>query len=289
MSVKGIITPAVTPLKDGKVSEEGIAILLERLKGFGVSGVFPMGSTGLFPLFSKDDHVKIIGLFAKHLPSGLRLFAGISRNNLDETLQVAKATEDYGADFVVAVTPYYIKRSQEDLLNYYKILATSINSKLIVYNIPQFTGINIDPDTLFKISKDAKNVVGIKDSSGNIRLFERYIYERPDGFDVYQGQDDLLLPSKVIGASGGVCGTSNIVDWTVRAWKGESNIAPAIFRLMSALSSVEFPKGYYYLFWRVIMKEEPHGYMPKDMLDLTEDEEGRIYDEFIKIREDVDE
>ncbi len=283
MNVKGIVTPAVTPLRNNEVDESGIAALLDKLKGFGVTGVFPMGSTGLFPLFSTNEHIRVIDLFSKHMPPNIKLFAGVSRNNYDETLQVAKAAKESGADYVVVVTPYYIRRSQDDLYRYYVSLASQIDLNVVIYNIPQFTGVSLEPETLSAIVKSSENVVGIKDSSGDLRKFERYIYEAHSGFAVYQGQDDLLLPSIALGASGGICGTSNIVDWTVRLWKGKTALARPISDLMSVLSSIDFPKGYYYLFWKVVMDEEPQGYMPRDVSDLNDSEESRLYRRFIEI------
>lgn len=283
MAVRGIVTPAVTPLKGGELSREGAAALLEFIKGSGASGVFPMGSTGMAPAFSKAAHIRAIELFSELLPPGMSMFAGVSRNNYEETLEVARTARDMGAEYLVVVTPYYIRRSQEDLYRYYVSLASAVDSKIIVYSIPQLTGAVVEPETLFRIAAEASNVAGIKDSSGDMRLFSRYVYGAPRGFAVYQGQDDLLAASIAIGASGGVCGTSNLVDWTVRLWKGEVRLAPLISELMRILSGFDFPKAYYYLFWKNVVKEEPRGYLPGEMAELSEEERRRAQEGFERL------
>jgi 2-dehydro-3-deoxy-D-gluconate aldolase len=268
----------VTPVSNEKIDENGISELMTFLKRIGVSAAFPMGSTGLFSLFSMEEHIKAVELTVKHA-SGLKVLAGAGRNDIDETLRVARSAVDAGADAVVIVTPFYIKMSQESILNYYSRIASSVDSDIIAYNIPQFTGNQISAETLSSLMKEHSNIIGVKDSSGDLRSTQRYISELPSGSFIYQGQDDLLLPSIALGVSGGVCGTTNFSDLAVRLWNSANaeesrEIQLKLSAMMRALSLSDFPKAYYYLFERLIMKNEnPRNYMPAPINDLSDQEE----------------
>jgi 4-hydroxy-tetrahydrodipicolinate synthase/2-dehydro-3-deoxy-D-gluconate aldolase len=279
--VKGIITPMVTPISGGRIDENGISELMAFLKRIGVNAAFPMGSTGLFTLFSTEEHIRAIELTVKHA-SGLKVLAGSGRNDIDETLRVARSAVDSGADAVVIVTPFYIRMSQESISNYYSRIASSLDSDIIAYNIPQFTGNQISADTLSSLMREHSNIIGVKDSSGDLRSTQMYISELPSGSFIYQGQDDLLLPSIALGVSGGVCGTTNFSDLAVRIWnsagKEESRqIQLRLSSMMRALALSDFPKAYYYLFERLVMKNEnPRSYMPAPINDLSDQEERSL-------------
>ncbi|MDG7041705.1 MAG: dihydrodipicolinate synthase family protein [Nitrososphaerota archaeon] len=282
-SINGIITPMVTPVSQGNVDEGRISELMAFIKGEGVSAAFPMGSTGLFPLFSKENHVKAIEVTVKHALSGMMVLAGAGRNDIDETLEVAKMSADAGADAVVIVTPFYIRMSQNSMLNYYSRIASALDSKIIAYNIPQFTGNSISAEMLSTLMKEHSNIIGVKDSSGDLRSTQKYISTLPHGAYIYQGQDDLLLPSMAIGVSGGVCGTTNFIGLAVRLWKSGSSGAESksiqlrLSGIMRTISMTDFPKAYYYLFERLVMKNnKPRNYLPFPIEDLSAQEENAL-------------
>ncbi|MDG6930319.1 MAG: dihydrodipicolinate synthase family protein [Nitrososphaerota archaeon] len=279
--INGIITPTVTPVKEGKIDEERIGSLMTFLKKIGVGAAFPMGSTGLFPLFNIENHVRTIELTVKHAPPGIRVLAGAGRNDIEETLEVAKKAIDAGTDAVVIVTPFYIKMSQNSILNYYSKIAEKVNSSIIAYNIPQFTGNAISAETLSKLMKEHSNIIGVKDSSGDLRSTQKYISMLPSGSYIYQGQDDLLLPSMALGVAGGVCGTTNFTDLAVKLWnstgKDSKLLQLKLSGIMRAISMSDFPKAYYYLFEKHVMKNaRPTSYLPNPIEDLNVQEENAI-------------
>ncbi|MGC9210976.1 MAG: dihydrodipicolinate synthase family protein [Nitrososphaeria archaeon] len=281
--VKGIITPMVTPVRNGLINEEDVKELLNFLKEIGVSGIFPMGSTGLFSFFSLQNHKKMLEFAIKNKPANVAAYAGVSRNNFDETSEMIKAAKDLGYDAAVVVVPFYFKLSQGSIHAYFdKIAKTDIS--IIIYNIPQFTGNVITAETVKNLVNEHSNINGIKDSSGDMRSFQTFISELPDDFFVYQGQDDLLLPSLSVGAAGGVCGTSNFSGKIVEVYRERSVKAhEEIVRIMKTFSSFEFPKPYYYLFRKMVLKEEnPDNYMPFPLNDLDKNDE-RVLDEVVRI------
>ena len=200
---------------------------------------------------------------------------------MEETIEVSRKAVDAGADAIVVVTPFYIKMSQTSIYNFYSRIADAISSKIIAYNIPQFTGNELSAETLSRLMGEHSNIIGVKDSSGDLRTTQNYISMLPHGSYVYQGQDDLLLPSISLGVSGGVCGTTNFTDLAVRIWKSSGSDARQlqlmIYRLMRKLSLVEFPKAYYYLFEKLVLKNDtPRNYMPQPIEDLSPEEERAI-------------
>ncbi len=281
--VKGIITPMVTPVRYGTINEDDVKELLSFLKNIGVSGIFPMGSTGLFSLFSFQDHKKMLEHAIKHKPANIAAYAGVSRNNFDETSEMIKIAKDLGYDAAVVVVPFYLKLSQDSIFAYFQKIS-KVDMPIIIYNIPQFTGNSISADTIKKLADENSNIKGIKDSSGDLRSFQIIINELSKDFFVYQGQDDLLLPSLNIGAAGGVCGTSNFSGKIVEVYKERSLKAHnEIVKAMKNLSYFEFPKPYYYLFRKRVLKEnDPKKYLPFPLGDLNENDEKMI-DEAVQI------
>jgi len=265
--LEGIITPAVSPFREGQIDKEGIRKLMDHLHRIKVSGIFPMGSTGAFPLVTSEAHKKIIGAFSEFRTTNDYFLPGVGRNSVEDTIDVAKYAEDIGTDAVVVVTPYYIRMNQESIYSYFTDVIRRIESPVIIYNIPQLAGNSIMPETIKKLSEEHSNIIGIKDSSGNLSLFQEYLLELPKNFKVFQGQDELLLSSLIVGASGGVCGTTNFTDIAVKIFeffkKGDMSGAYALQRYLSKiknyLNKKTFPQIYSFLFHRIILEENSTG------------------------------
>ncbi|MGC8969786.1 MAG: dihydrodipicolinate synthase family protein [Conexivisphaera sp.] len=265
----GIVTPAVTPLKDGDLDLEGISELLEFLRGSGAVAVFPAGSVGSFHLLSLEEHSRLISEFAARLPSGMVLLPGVHRGNLEESIRLARHARDAGALAVVSVPPFYSGLSQAEVADYYSALASAADVPIVIYNIPQMARNVVEPETALSVARSTGLVAGIKDSSRDLAALQGYLSALP-GIPVYEGQDDLLLPARVLGASGGVCGTSNFTDLPEIVWSsGSRELQLRLSALMRLLSRYEFPAAYYYLFQAVVMgRREPRGYLPRPLRPL---------------------
>lgn len=269
----GIVTPAVTPLKDGELDREGISELLEFLRSSGAAAVFPASSVGSFHLLSLSEHSRLISEFAARLPSGLSLLPGVHRGNLEEAVELARLARDAGAAAVISVPPFYSELSQGEIADYYSALARSADVPIVIYNIPQMARNRVEPGTAAEVARATGLVAGVKDSSRDLASLQGYLRELP-GIPVYEGQDDLLLPARVLGAHGGVCGTSNFTDLPGRVWRsGSPELQSRLSRLMAELSAFEFPSAYYYLFQALVMgRRSPSGYLPRPLRPLGERE-----------------
>ena len=258
MKYNGIITPMLTPFaKDGSIDFRATETLLEYLRSIRVQGIFPLGSTGVFNWLDMEERMKFLEFVIEH-SHGLKVFAGVGASNSYDSVKLAKHAKDAGADVLVLMPTYYIKPDQDYILNHMNFVMGSTDANFFIYNIPQFVGEFIAVQTVESLVKANPNVVGIKESSGDMRYFSRLIPFSGKDFSVIQGQDDLILPSLAIGADGGVCGTTNFSDAVVNLYdsfikrdyvKSQNIQVNKINPLMSVLAKSSFPEAYYAAFY----------------------------------------
>ena len=231
MDLKGIYTALVTPFKDGKLDEKAFRNLIEfQLKG-GVNGVVPCGTTGEAPTLSYEEHEKVIELTVKYVNNKVPVIAGTGSNSTQEAIELTEGAKKLGADFCLLTTPYYNKPTQEGLYQHFKAIAEAVNIPLILYNIPGRTGINMTPETIFRLSR-IKNIVGIKEAAGSLTQVSE-IYRLTKGtFTILSGDDNLFLPMMSLGAVGVISVLSNIMPKELqslyKAFLIEKNIRKAM-------------------------------------------------------------
>jgi 4-hydroxy-tetrahydrodipicolinate synthase len=231
MGLKGIYTALVTPFKDGKLDEKAFRNLIEfQLKG-GINGVVPCGTTGEAPTLSYEEHEKVIELAVKYAKGKVPVIAGTGSNSTQEAIELTEGAKKLGADFCLLTTPYYNKPTQEGLYQHFKAIAEAVNIPIILYNIPGRTGINMTPETIFRLSR-IKNIVGIKEAAGSLAQVSD-IYRLTKGtFTILSGDDNLFLPMMSVGAVGVISVVSNIMPKEMqslyRAFLIEKNIKKAM-------------------------------------------------------------
>ncbi len=286
---KGIVTPMITPMgQNGEIDYKATEILIDSLASFGVDGLFPMGSTGLFPMFSTEERKKFLS-FVKDHSKKIEVYAGVGSSSTQESVELSKYTEDIGIKARVLMPTYYIKPDEDWMYRHFSTVISAASNDLFIYNIPQLSGSWISESLIEKLTKEFSNVKGIKDSSGDMRFFSRIIRHKNEKFDIFQGQDDLLFLSLSIGASGGVCGLSNISPYITNLYHEFSagNIEKArkiqiddVNPLMYTINEATFPAGYYYAFYK--MNGIKGGYRAP-MLEPTPDQKRKIDQELAKI------
>jgi 4-hydroxy-tetrahydrodipicolinate synthase len=210
MDLKGIYTALVTPFKNGKLDEKAFKDLIGfQLKG-GINGVVPCGTTGEAPTLSYEEHEKVIELAVKYVNGKVPVIAGTGSNSTKEAIELTAGAKKLGANFCLLTTPYYNKPTQEGLYQHFKAIAEAVNIPLILYNIPGRTGINMTPETIFRLSR-IKNIVGIKEAAGSLTQVSD-IYRLTKGtFTILSGDDNLFLPMMSVGAVGVISVLSNIM------------------------------------------------------------------------------
>jgi 4-hydroxy-tetrahydrodipicolinate synthase/2-dehydro-3-deoxy-D-gluconate aldolase len=212
----------------------------------------------------------LIELFSEFIDGKHVFLPGVGRNSIDETIAIAESAVKVGADALVVVTPYYLKMDEKSVFRYFDKVADKIDADIILYNIPQFTGNLVTLDMAKRLVEKHKNIVGVKDSSGDFRSISGFIEGMGKNFIVFQGQDDLLLPSLMIGAHGGVCGTTNFTKLAFGVYKahaaGKINKAKSmqekLTNLMRLFTQAQFPSDYNYMFYRKIMHSKETNAVP---------------------------
>lgn len=200
----------VTPLHpDGSVNFAKMKELIEFQLSHGTDALIICGTTGEASTMSDEVQVECIR-FAKEAAAGrVPVIAGAGSNDTAHCIELAQACEKAGADAVLLVTPYYNKATQKGLILHYTAIAESISIPIILYNVPGRTGCNLAPKTVYELSK-VKNIVAVKEASGNLsQVAEIAALCGPD-FDIYSGNDDQILPILSLGGKGVISVLSNI-------------------------------------------------------------------------------
>lgn len=203
-----LITAMVTPFdKDLNVDYEQAVNLAKKLKSERSTALVINGTTGESPTLTQDEVYKMISEIKKNV--NIPIIAGVGTNNTKKTIENIKNIEDLKVDGLLVITPYYNKPNQESMYAHFKAVAESTDLPIIIYNVPGRTGVNISVNTLKKLA-EINNVVAVKEASGDVAQFTRFVNETPDDFMVYSGDDILTLPTLSVGGSGIISVASNV-------------------------------------------------------------------------------
>jgi 4-hydroxy-tetrahydrodipicolinate synthase len=208
----GIIPPVVTPLTpDGQLDEPGFAKLIEHLIAGGVHGLFMLGTTGEAPSLAGAFQRQVITSTTRLVNGRVPILIGISHTSLSESVALARSAEDAGCDAVVAAAPYYLPLDQTELAGYFRRLAAQVPLPLMLYNFPLLTKVVFEPETI-QVLLDEQNIVGIKDSSGDLDYFAKIVEvaKRRPGFSLLAGREANLHEVIALGGHGGVTGGANV-------------------------------------------------------------------------------
>lgn len=207
---EGIITPILTTLtEDEKFNEKEYRVQINRLINAGVSGIFPLGTNGEFYAFSKEEKIEIIKVAVDEVNGRVPVYAGTGCVTTKETIELSKIAKDLGVDVLSIISPYFVGVSQDDIYRHYSAVAEAVDLPILLYNIPARTGNNIDYKTVAKLAK-YKNIIGIKDSSGNFDNTLKYIENTDERLSVLAGSDSLILWTLMAGGTGAISGCSNV-------------------------------------------------------------------------------
>ena len=212
---KGIIPPMITPLdKDENVDKKGIKRVVNYLIEGGVHGLFSLGSTGEWYGIDFNQKREILETVMEVTNKRLPVYAGTGAITTKETLLLTKLATEIGVDALSVITPVFITPNDRELFNHYQQVASSTDLPILLYNNPGRTGINLSIDLVVKLSK-IDNIVGIKDSSGDMTQGSEYIRRTDDDFSVLAGRDTLIYGLLAYGAKGAIAATANIVPQIV--------------------------------------------------------------------------
>jgi len=205
----GVGTALITPFTRGAaVDEAGVKRLARRQIDGGVHFLVPCGTTGESPTLSMDERRRVVELVVEESNGKVPVLAGAGGYDTKEVIHAAAEMQKAGATGLLSVTPYYNKPTQEGLYQHYKAIAESTPLPIVLYNVPGRTGCNIEPATLARLA-GVKNIVGVKEASGNMTQMAEVCRTVPAEFIVVSGDDALTVPLMSIGGRGIISVASN--------------------------------------------------------------------------------
>ena len=208
---KGAGVAIVTPMKaDGEVNYDVLGEMLEAQIQGGTDAIIICGTTGESATLTEEEHSAVIRYAIKKVNNRIPVIAGTGSNCTATAIKLSKEAEKDGADGLLLVTPYYNKATQNGLIAHYTAVANAVNIPIILYNVPSRTGCNLLPETIAKLVKNVKNIVGVKEASGNISQIAKVKLLCGDDVDLYSGNDDQVVPILSLGGIGVISVLSNV-------------------------------------------------------------------------------
>ena len=206
---KGSIVALITPFKDHRLDESNYIKLIHYHLKNGTHGLVPGGTTGESPTLSHEEHKKIINLSVKECKGKIPVIAGTGSNSTSEAVELSRFADKAGADALLIVTPYYNKPTQEGLYQHYKKINDSVGVPIIIYNIPSRSVIDMSVETMARLY-ELKNIVGVKDATGDLNRAAQQIKTMGDKFIMLTGEDGNVLDFNKKGGRGCISVTANV-------------------------------------------------------------------------------
>jgi len=269
-TVSGVWLPIVTPFRDGAVDLVSYEKLIEHYLAAGISGVFPLGTTGESPTLDDDECEVIVestvGIVAGRVP----VFVGIGGNSTAKTLKMLHRLDRFEFAGIVSVCPYYNRPSQEGMREHFRRIAEATDRQVVIYNIPYRTGVNLANDTLLELA-EWPNIIGVKDSSGNLAQSIELLRRRPVGFSVMTGEDNYYYTMLAHGGDGGILASAHLETGAFGSvyermlandHRGARHIWSTLEKLVPLLFREANPMPIKYCLWRQGLLHSPECRLP---------------------------
>jgi 4-hydroxy-2-oxoglutarate aldolase len=209
---QGVAPPVATPFRGEELAEDWLAENLIRYSATGLSGIVVLGSNGEAIHLSKEEKLRVVEIARQSVGQGMWLMVGAGEATTRATVDLARQAAKLGADAVLVAPPFYYKESMKPqvLEEHYKKVAEQSPIPVFLYNVPQFTGMNMEPSLVAALAEHP-NIYGIKDSSGNISQLTEILRCSPQGFRVFVGSALVFLAALSVGAHGGILAAANVL------------------------------------------------------------------------------
>jgi 4-hydroxy-tetrahydrodipicolinate synthase len=260
----------VTPFRDGLVDLKSYRRLIEHYVAQGVSGLFPLGTTGEAPTLDDAETDALLAETVEAVAGRVPVFAGIGGNATHKVIRTIRRVERYGFPGIVSVCPYYNRPGQDGLQAHFTAISQATDRRILIYNIPYRTSVNLGNETVMRLA-ELENIVGIKDSAGNITQSLELLANKPAGFSVLTGEDHLFFPLMCSGADGGILASSHVatdrfVDIARLVAANDHQAARAIWtplqQLIARLFEEANPMPLKYCLWRQGLIASPECRLP---------------------------
>lgn len=208
--LRGSITALVTPFKDGQVDEKAFRALINWQIEQGIDGLVPCGTTGESPTLNHDEHHKVTEICIEEAAGRVPVIAGCGSNSTSEAVSLLRHAKKAGADAALIAMPYYNKPNQEGMFQHFKALNDAEDLPLVIYNIPGRSVVDMSVDTMARCFRELKNVIGVKDATGNLARVPLQRVAMGEDFIQLSGEDQTALGFNAHGGHGCISVASNI-------------------------------------------------------------------------------
>ncbi len=213
---EGSIVALITPFKGGEVDYQALENLIEFHINNHTDAILVCGTTGESPTLTFEEHEKVIEEAVRIARGRIKIIAGTGANATHEAIELSTHAQRVGADACLLVAPYYNKPTQEGLYRHFKTIAEEVSIPIILYNIPSRTGVEIAPETIYRLVKEHENIIGSKESTPNMDRISELKRLLGDNFTILSGDDSLTLPMMALGAKGVISVANNIMPREVK-------------------------------------------------------------------------
>jgi len=254
---KGAGVALITPFhEDGSVNYEKLTEILEEQIAEGTDAIVAVGTTGEAATLTEDEHIEVVAHTVKVVNHRIPVLAGTGSNCTATAIDLSKRAEQAGADGLLLVTPYYNKATQKGLYTHYKAIADAVSIPCILYNVPGRTGMKIEPKTMADLYHNVKNIVGVKEATGDVGGTAELMRLVDEDFLLYSGEDGIIVPLLSIGGSGVISVLSNVAPrqtadickkWFAGdvkgAWEEQKRALPLIHSLFMEVNPIPVKAG----------------------------------------------
>jgi len=210
MKIEGVWLPIVTPFKEDQVDFRSFKKMVDYYISKGITGILPLGTTGESPAVSEKEYEEVISKTMEYVNGRVPVIVGLGGNNTGKVRNQLKLVEKYNVSGILSVCPYYNRPDQRGIYEHFRSISEATDLDIIVYNIPYRTGRNIENETVHRLS-ELKNIVGIKDASGDIKQSLSLLLDPPSNFSVMTGEDIFFYITLVYGGQGGILASSHVM------------------------------------------------------------------------------
>lgn len=273
--IKGSIVAIVTPMNpDGSLDMAAFRSLIDFHIEQGTDGIVVVGTSGESPTVNVEEHELLIQVAVDHAAKRIPIIAGTGGNSTKEAIELATFSKKAGADASLTVVPYYNKPTQEGLYQHFKTIAEAVDMPHILYNVPGRTVADMSNDTVLRLAQ-IRNIVGIKDATGNIGRGTELLQRAPKDFAIYSGDDASTLAFMLLGAHGAISVTANVApklmhEMCLAALNGEVAKARDInFKLLGLHLDLFVEANPIPVKWAVARMGKMHNYLRLPLTPLT--------------------
>jgi 4-hydroxy-tetrahydrodipicolinate synthase len=211
-TIEGIIPPHITPFtKKGEIDVKALRSLTHFWLRNGSNGLFSCGSNGEAPYLTRKERHRVIENVIDEVNGKVPVIVGTGAPSTIETIHLTQDAKDIGVDAVIVITPYFFKLNRRELIEHYRKLINTVDIPIILYNVPKFTGYNLDSSIIVELVEEFNQIIAVKDSSGSLTQLSEIIRLVGDKINVFAGTGELILPTLLMKGKGAIVGIANAI------------------------------------------------------------------------------